>query len=208
MMMPAEAPREFLKWRNEMQGFRGTIAGILVFTATVIGLGSVKSDYESNFDFDRLRTFAFKTERSSKDPLTQNTIEAERIQKALAAQLQANGFTQSTQNPDFIVAFYSRKKQETELQSTGFGIGPGWGWGYGIPGRGRWRWGFGPDIWTDNYIEGCIMVDMIAPRTNELVWRGVATDMLSGIDQSEKQVNNAAKDLIKKFVKDGKKAEK
>ena len=62
---------------------------------------SVKSDYQKDFDFRQLHTFAFKTERAGNDPLATNTIEAERIQNALAAQLAANGFTQTADNPDF-----------------------------------------------------------------------------------------------------------
>jgi len=173
----------------------------------------VKSDYEKNYDFSKLRTFAFKTDRASNDPLSTNTIEAGRIQSALAAQLEANGFSQS-ENPDFIVAFYSRTQQKTQVQSTGFGpgfggfgYGRGFGWGYGIPGSGRWRWGLGPEIWTTNYTQGCVMADVIDPRTNELVWRGVVKDTVNGIGQSEKQANQAAKDLVKSFLKDAKKVE-
>jgi len=66
----------------------------------------------------------------------------------------------------------------------------------------RWRWGFGPDIWTYNYTQGCVMVDIIDAKTNQLVWRGVAMDTLSGINQSDKQANEVAKDLVKRFLKD------
>lgn len=191
---------------------RVMVAGALVLTAITAAFGmGVKSDYQKDYDFSRLRTFAFKTDRASNDPLSTNTIEAQRIQSALAAQLEASGFTQATENPDFIVAFYSTTKQKTTVQSTGFGgfgYGRGFGWGYGIPGAGRWRWGFGPDIWTTNYTQGCVMADIIDPKANELIWRGVATDTVSGIGQSDKQANQAAKDLIKNFMKDAKKEEK
>src|SRR5882762_11156195 len=107
-----------------MKVFRVTVAGALVLFAVTAGFAmSVKSDYEKNFDFTSLHTFAFKTDRASNDPLTTNTLEAGRIQSALTAQLQANGFTQSSQNPDFIVAFYATTKEKTSVQSTG--IGPG-----------------------------------------------------------------------------------
>src|SRR5437588_3498582 len=97
------------KRRIEMKVFRVTVAGALLLVAATIAFGmSVKSDYEKNFDFSRLHTFAIKTDRASNDPLSTNTLEAGRIQNALAAQLEANGFSQSPQNPDFIVAFYSR----------------------------------------------------------------------------------------------------
>jgi hypothetical protein len=196
-----------------MKVFRATVAGALLLVAVTAAFGmSVKSDYEKNYNFSQLRTFAFKTDRASNDPLSTNTLEAGRIQNALAAQLEANGFTQATQNPDFIVAFYSRTKQKTQVQSSGFGpgfgpgfgMGRGFGWGYGIPGRARWRYGFGPNIWSTNYTQGCVMADIIDARTNDLVWRGVVKDTVNGIGQTEKQTDQAAKDLVKKFVKNAK----
>jgi Domain of unknown function (DUF4136) len=201
-----------------MRVFRLTIAGALLLMAVSAAFGmSVKSDYEKSFDFSQLHTFAFKTDRANNDPLSTNTLEAGRIQNALAAQLEANGFTQATGNPDFIVAFYSRTKQKTQVQSMGgfgpgfgpgFGFGRGFGWGYGIPGRGRWRRGYGPDIWTTNYTQGCVMADIIDARTNHLVWRGRVTDTVNGIGQSEKQSDQAGKDLVKQFLKDAKKVDK
>jgi hypothetical protein len=210
------------KRRIEMKVVRVTVAGALVLFAVTAGFAmSVKSDYEKSFDFTQLHTFAFKTDRASTDPLNTNTLEAGRIQNALAAQLEANGFTQATGNPDFIVAFYSRSKQKTQVQSAGgfgpglgsgfgprFGFGRGFGWGYGIPGRGRWRYGYGPDIWTTNYTQGCVMADIIDARTNDLVWRGKVTDTINGVGQSEKQTDQAAKDLVNKFLKDAKKVDK
>jgi hypothetical protein len=205
---------EIQKRRIEMKGFRiFTVAGALMLFAVTAAFGmSTKSDYEKNFDFSQLHTFAFKTDRASNDPLSTNTLEAGRIQNALTAQLEANGFSQAPQNPDFIVAFYSRSKQKTQVESSGigpgFGFGRGFGWGYGVPFRERWRNGFGPDIWTDNYTQGCIMADVIDAKTNEVVWRGAVTDTISGIDQSEKQTDQAAKDLVKKFMQDAKKVDK
>jgi hypothetical protein len=52
------------------------------------------------------------------------------------------------------------------------------------------------------------MVDIIDSRKNELVWRGVVKDTVNGIGQSEKQADQAAKDLVKKYLKDAKKVDK
>ena len=187
-----------------MKSIRTTVVAVLILAATTTAFGvSVKSDYDKMFDLTKLRTFTFKTDRASNDPLSSNTIEAERLQSALSSQLQANGFSQESQDPNFIVAFYSRSKNKTEIESTpGFGFGSGFGWGYDMPYREHWRWGLGPDIWTYNYIQGCVMVDIIDAKTNQLVWRGVATDTLSGINQSDKQASDVAKDLVKRFLKD------
>jgi hypothetical protein len=192
-----------------MKVFKTFLTVLLFSVALTAAFGSsTKSDYQKDFDFSRLHTFSFKTERDSRDRLATNTIEAQRILKALTVQLEENGFTQASDSPDFIVAFYSRVKEKTEINSTGFGYGPGWGWGYGIPYRNRWRWGRGPDISTYTYTQGCVMADIIDSKTQELVWRGVVKDTVNGIGQSEKQVNSAAKDLIQRFLKDTRSAEK
>jgi hypothetical protein len=190
-----------------MKVFKASLGALFLLAVMPAVFGaSTKSDYQKDFDFRQLHTFTFKTERDSKDPLMAKTIEAQRIQTALAGQLQASGFTQSADNPDFIVAFYSRTQQKTEVNS--FGYGPGWGWGYGVPFRGRWRWGYGPNIWTTTYTQGCVMADIVDSKTNEVVWRGVVKDTVNGIGQSEKQANNAAKDLVQRFLKDTRKVEK
>jgi len=190
-----------------MKVFKAALGGLLLLAVLPPAFGaSTKSDYQKDFDFSQLHTFAFRTERDAKDPLTAKTLEAQRIQSALASQLQANGYTQAPDNPDFIVAFYSRTQQKTQVNS--FGYGPGWGWGYGIPLRGRWRWGLGPDIWTTTYTQGCVMADIIDPKTQEVVWRGVVKDTVNGIGQSEKQANSAAKDLVQRFLKDTRKSGK
>ena len=193
-----------------MKSIRTSVVAVLILAATTTAFGvSVKSDYDKMFDLTKLRTFAFKTDRASNDPLSSNTIEAERLQSALSLQLQANGFSQDSQDPNFIVAFYSRTKNKTEIESTpGFGFGSGFGWGYGLPYRERWRWGYGPEIWTYNYTQGCVMVDIIDPKTNQLIWRGVAKDTVSGINQSDKQAGEVAKDLVKRFLKDTRKSAK
>jgi hypothetical protein len=52
------------------------------------------------------------------------------------------------------------------------------------------------------------MVDIIDARTNQLVWRGKVTDTINGVGQSEKQTDQAAKDLVKQFMKDARKVDK
>ena len=208
-----------------MKAFK-TFLTVLLFSAAlpVAFGGSTKSDYQKDFDFSRLHTFSFKTDRDSRDRLATNIIEAQRIQKALTVLLEENGFTQASDNPDFIVAFYYRVKEETKVNSTGFGYGTSWAWGYGIPDRARWRWGRGPDIWTYPYTQGCVMADIIDTKTQELVWRGVVKDAegdfwveglpdggsihYDGIGQSDKQAHSAVKDLVHLFLKDTRIAEK
>jgi len=115
------------------------------------------------------------------------------IKGALAAQLEGYGYKTNNDNPDFLVAYYSGSKENLEPES----------FGYGYPRN--WRWGFGPVIWKRYYTEGSMVMDVIDAKNNQLVWRGLVTDTIGNTPaESEKQVNNGMKDLVKHFVKDTK----
>jgi hypothetical protein len=72
----------------------------------------------------------------------------------------------------------------------------------------RWRWGWGPTFWTRYYTEGSVLVDFVDPVRNQLVWRGRVTDTVSGLDQSQKQIDKGVDQLVKHFEKDVRRSEK
>ena len=70
-----------------MRAFKISLSVLFLLAALpTVFAASTKSDYQKDFDFGQLRTFTFKTERASNDPLASNTIVAQRIQDALANQ--------------------------------------------------------------------------------------------------------------------------
>ncbi len=85
---------------------------------------SVKTDYDPSFDFHSLKTFTFKPQnREPSDPLATNTLVRDRIQQALASQLTAAGYQRQVEaEPDFLVAYHFRTKQETEIQDLDYGM--------------------------------------------------------------------------------------
>jgi Domain of unknown function (DUF4136) len=92
-----------------------------------------------------------------------------------------------------VIAYYARERQQAEVEPIG----------YGMPLR--WRWGWGPGVWTSYYTQGSIVVDLIEPTSNQLIWRGRATDTVNGLDQSEKQINKGVRKLVKDFAKESEK---
>ena len=156
---------------------------------------NVKTDYDKSFDFGRLKTFAFKDQkRQSGGLLERNTLLDNRIRDSLKKELEARGFRyQPDGGADFVIAYYAREKERAEVEPLG----------YGMPYR--WRWGWGPGVWTRYYTQGSVIVDFVGPTSNQLIWRGRVTDTVRGLDQSEKQIDKGAKDLVKHFVKDEKK---
>ena len=180
-----------------MKIFRAILTLSLMLAAIPALAISIKTDYDKNYNFGELKTFAFQNQkRGNNDPLKTNTLMSSRIKDSLTTQLEANGYKQNDDNPNFYVAYYAGSKEKLDIES----------FGYGYPRY--WRWGFGNDIWTRYYTEGSIVVDVIEAKNNQLVWRGLVTDMVDDNkpDQSEKQINNGAKELVKHFLKDIKKS--
>ena len=165
--------------------------GLLMITGVAFGM-SVKSDYDRAFPFGQLKTFAFKEQdRRDGNLLKENTLVDKRIREALIRDLEERGFKYAPDTkPDFLIAYYAREREKTEVEDVG----------YGMPRR--WRWGWGPTIWTNYYTQGSIVVDLIDPRDNQLIWRGRVTDTVKGLDQSDKQINKGVDELVKHFVKD------
>jgi hypothetical protein len=165
----------------------------LILTAIAAYGMFVKTDYDMEYDFSRLKAFAFKEQhRSDSDPLRTDTVIDDRIRNALRGQLEARGFQyQPEGQPDFLIAFttHPKEKMETEDLSYDFPL--------------EWRWGWAPEIWTRYRTEGSVIVDFATPQTNLLIWRGIATDVVqTGREKSEKQINKGADELVKHFLKD------
>jgi hypothetical protein len=81
---------------------------------------------------------------------------------------------------------------------------------YGLPGVWhRWgRWGgWGPgwsgdvDVWKIPYTESTMVLDIIDPKSNTLVWRGYDTRTID-FDKSDKTIKKAIDNLMERFVED------
>lgn len=168
------------------------VAMSLILIAIVAYGMTVKTDWDTSYDFSKLKTFAFaKQHRGPDDPLSTNTLVNDRIRKALESQLEEHGYQYQPSNPDFLIAYTVSSKERMQIED----------FSYGFPGR--WRWGFGPDIWTRYYTEGSAVFDFIDPSTKKLIWRGMVTDTVqTGPKDSEKQIDKGAEELVKHFMKD------
>ena len=181
-----------------MKIFRVLMGLCLMLTAAVAYGVDVKTDYNKDYDFGRLKTFAFKEQsRSGVDPLRTNSLLDNRIKDALRVQLEARGYQYAPDgNADFVVCYFSSSMERQSIED----------FGYGFPRR--WRWGFGPQIWTNYYTVGSVVVDFVDPSSKELIWRGIASQTVSGVNPSDKQVSKGVDDLLKQFVKDAREKNK
>ena len=141
---------------------------------------SVNYDYDTEYDFSNLKSYAYLPIKSIG---TVSELKIRRFVDAINNHLQAQGYTLTTDNPDFLVALHSSTKEKTNIMDWGYGYG-GWYGGY-------------RDIDVSQYTEGTVFVDIVDPESRNLVWRGTATaevdDSASPDKQSERFAELAAR---------------
>ena len=172
-----------------MQKLRMYTVTVAVTALLVVlpALAKVTVDFDKSVDFSMYKTYALRPGTPAKDPLMQK-----RIQGAVDAELAAKGLTKTEGAADLYVATHASSKNEKQIDVNNLGYaGYRWhGWG-----------GWGPT--TVNMYEipiGTLIVDLLAGKSNELVWRGVATETLSDNPQKvAKLINKVVTKMFKKF---------
>ena len=170
------------------------IAVVIASVLTVAGCtSSIQSDYDHQADFTTYSTFAwFDKPETGKTPTAgANQIVDGRIRRAIAENLIAKGFSQtSPAKADVFITYYTSLSSQIRMYSTGWGYGGygGYGryWGYGY---GHWPgWGYGGNY---TYYEGTIIIDIIDGGKRQLVWRGVVTKALNKKSSSEEKIDKS-----------------
>jgi hypothetical protein len=124
------------------------------------------------------------------DPMFENSISNRAIQVQLTAAFSARGYVMNDANPDFTVAYYASRRGRLDVSA----------WDYGYPGRwGGWRGGPGIMEVTP-FVEGTVIVDVVNPKTHELVWRGRGVSTVSDDPETyANDLNRTVREIVKRF---------
>lgn len=182
------------------------IAALGLAAALLAGCNSdsgpnVKTDYDKNVNFAQYHTFAFQpgrivTRLGTPDP--NNTLVADRIRDAVVNQLAAKGLQPVTQNPDLVATYIAGAKTKQDIESMGPDPynSPYFGGPFGFRRDAFWGPGYN-QFYTNTYTQGTLILDLIDPRTKQLVWRAYVSGPVDNPDQ--KTVNNAVAAALKNF---------
>lgn len=160
----------------------------------------VKVDYDTTYDFNG-KTKYIVTHASSKGS---DTLVQDRVKNALISALNAKSYTEvSKENADLIFVFHvnvqDKSDIQTDYQTLGYG---GFGFARGFGG------GMIATTNTYNYTEGTLVVDALNPKTQKIVWRGIAKDELgngnSTPDEKTKYINKVVSKLMESFPREAK----
>lgn len=179
-----------------------TVFLLFVFFLAGCSTLSVVSDYDHEYDFGTITTYRWPSDKEGirkGDVLLENPLVYKRVQSAVNQQLQAKGFKlTSSKNADVIVyAHAGIKKRKTYHHSFGVGIGYDPYWWYS-----PWWGPYGGYTYVSYYEEGSLVLDIIAAKTKELVWRGVATKVVRDYRTTEamqRDINEAVAEILAGF---------
>jgi hypothetical protein len=163
------------------------VFGIMIFNGC--SSISVTSDYDTTYDFAKLKTFSF-IPISDKAGIDQ--INADRISNAIKTDLTAKNYTASDK-ADFGIALFFSKSTKTDIQSYGYG----YGYGYGYRGM-----GYGGNVSVSQYDEGTLVIDFIDNSSNKLIWRGIGQGVLKTnltVEERTANINYAVNQILNQF---------
>jgi hypothetical protein len=147
-----------------MRRTHAVVTALLAIALAGCSTITVSTDYDRTADFAAYSTFELRSGESIK-----NRLMRERIEAALARELEARGLTRAAGRPDLWVSTHVRMSNEKQIDTTRFGYG--WGrWGY---------WGGGMATTRVRKVPvGTLIVDLVDAREKQLVWQGVASDAI------------------------------
>jgi hypothetical protein len=167
---------------------------LLVFAvvATPSLAQKITIDYAHDFDFDKVKSFAYvdTPDSNAGNPLTDG-----RLKSAIIRELKDGGLQEVDSDADLYITYHVATKDNTVFNTTTFGYG---GWGPGWGGYGRWGYGGGMGSSTTTattYTDGTLIIDAYEPSDKKMVWRGTGTVTLK--EKPEKQAQQVDKILTK-----------
>ena len=177
----------------------------LALAAVGCGGFSYQSDFDTSANFSGLQTYrwAERTAEGSEDPRVFNPIVAGRVRNAVNKALQAKGFREATSGtPDFYVSWHGAIDGKMSYSTINHNYGYGWGWygrGYGGAGMGMST----STTQVNEWDEGTLIVGIVDPGSNELIWWGSANGELSKTkrppDEAQRKADEVAAKILEGF---------
>jgi hypothetical protein len=165
------------------------LRALLILGLAVLTIGcstlSVQYDYDPQADFASLKTFDWLPAPVDAEV---SGLTVKRIKNAVTSQLEARGFKETSEDPNFLIALHVGKKDRLAVTDWGY-----WGYDY-------LYWGGGVDVYE--YEEGTLIIDFVNARSKEPIWRGVARETLDPNPtpaKEEKRINEAVTKILKNF---------
>ena len=165
---------------------------VLVFVFASCNSVKVTTDYDSEANFSKYKTFAFFKPGIDKADISD--LDKKRVLRAIENELLAKGFVKSS-NPDMLVTIFTKSRQRVNVNQNNLGMGWGWGWN-------PWMWGgMNNNVNISKYTEGTLFIDFIDKEKKELIWQGIGTGALrvQNREKKKERINEFVKEIVSRF---------
>lgn len=144
------------------------VAGMLASCAPAI---TTKFDYDSKVNIRQFTTYRIEADRQrNADPIVGSNLNQRRIADALDQSLKARGYKPVTQGEaDLVVRFFMDSKEKQQIQSNNMYSPYSWWYGGGM----------NNGVYSRQYEENRVVINMIDARTNDIIWQGWATGQIN-----------------------------
>jgi Domain of unknown function (DUF4136) len=166
----------------------------LLLTAIVSCGPSIRvfSDYDKDIKVEDYKTFTWldakAIEAKGTNPLYYNELNDKRIKTAINAAMAAKGYRLLKDNGELELHYHIVVEDKTTFDTEPYGYiySPYW---------------VGRRVNVFQYREGTLIVDVMEKKTNTLVWRGWATDVITKdmTKNPEKAIADAVQAIYKKY---------
>lgn len=144
------------------------VAGLLASCAPAI---TVKYDYDPKVNVRQFTTYRIEADRQrNADPIVGSNLNQRRIADALDQSLKARGYKPVVQGEaDLIVRFFTDSRDRQQIQSNNMYSPYSWWYGGGM----------NNNVYSRQYEENRVVVNVLDARTNDIIWQGWATGQLN-----------------------------
>ena len=174
----------------------GVTLSAAVLLPCLAAAGEVKKDFDTSYDFGKVKTFATKIGTS-----WGNSIGEKRVVTEINQSLTEKGWKEAPEgSADAVVVLHGAGEKQKTLNTFYSGMG---GWGY----RGWGGMGMGSaTTTTSEYLVGTLVVDIFDAKSKSLIFRGTATDEISNKpEKNQKKLEKITDKMFKDFPPGSKK---
>ncbi|GAB3826354.1 DUF4136 domain-containing protein [Pontibacter rugosus] len=125
----------------------------------------------------------------------------QRIKEAVASELVKDGMRPNIENPDLLIA-YDVAVDTKQLENQGYAFPDGLGYGYSYWYGYRYRYttnGLENYRPVQSYAPGTVVIDIIDPTTNQLLWRGTSSANLDPTAVDELRISTVVANIMSQF---------
>ncbi len=181
-----------------MKNYLSILLISLLFSIT-IQAQSITSDYNTQLDFKKFKTFAWLAPGDSVlNRYRHDKLYSGAITLAANQELSARGLTMDTSNPDAIFMFYTGIEEITQYSQS-----PTLSIGVGVAGPGYYVAGSAPvaggKITATTVEDGTLKFVMYDTESKKMVWSGMANKQFKMSDDIEKLVMDYTVKIFKKY---------